>query len=64
MKFHVPYNKTTYHDEEFSLPKFDRDMYLIGFEILIDDESKDVVHHMDIYEGDLLIITWVYFIYY
>ena len=33
----------------FSLPPLERDLHLLSYDILIDRESLDFVHHLDVY---------------
>ncbi|CAF1000533.1 unnamed protein product [Brachionus calyciflorus] len=45
----IPYKDTYYYCKLFSLPPLERDLHLLSYDILIDKESLDFVHHLVVY---------------
>lgn len=45
----IPAKDTFYLCKIFALPPLERDLHLISFDVVIDKESADFVHHFDAY---------------
>ena len=43
---------TYYYCHLFDFPEFDKDVHLIGFDIKVAKESRDLVHHILVHECD------------
>ncbi|CAF1632041.1 unnamed protein product, partial [Didymodactylos carnosus] len=48
----VPPNDTTYHCKIYKIPTYKEKRHAIAHKMLIDDENRDLVHHLLIYECD------------
>ena len=44
----IPTKDTYYYCEVFKLPTSETDLYLVQFEVLVNQTNKDIVHHYDV----------------
>ena len=52
----IKQKQTFYYCQFYDLPVFDQDVHLIRYDILINKESRDLVHHIVVHQCDRSIL--------